>query len=264
LVPQILVIHDTIPLLYPEESPRLHKYYKLLLPRLVRHASFLVTVSDASKRDLIKHYGIAAEKICLAHESARGSFSDPANERKPDGLDREAFFLFVGGFSPRKNLATVIQGFAKARLKVRESLIIVAYPDRWMPQIIQNIEELGISDRVLFLNDLQFAELNYVYRRATALFLLSEYEGFGLPALEAMLVGTPAVVSDTPALAEVVSDAAIKIKAHDTHAVAELMCRLSLEPEFRAGWKEKGLERARTFTWHRTGECLRELLQQFS
>ena len=263
-VPQVLVVHDIIPLLYPEEAPRLHEYYKFLVPRLMRRVDCLVTVSDASRKDLARHYGISSDKISVACDGVNGELANPSHDSKPSGLDCESFFLFVGTFSPRKNLATVIQALAKVRLDIAESLLVVAYPDNWMAPTVQKIAELGISDRVIFLDSLRHAELSYVYRHATALFLLSEYEGFGLPALEAMLAGTPAVVSDTAALAEVVDDAAIKIRAHDAEAAAEAMRRLSLEPPFREEWRQRGLERARLFTWQRTGEQLRTLLQPFS
>jgi len=264
-VSQILVIHDIIPLLYPEEAPGLHKYYKFVLPRTFRRADALVTVSDTSRKDIIKCYGAAgAANICVGHEGVGSAVSNPAKDRKPSGFQCQSFFLFVGTFCPRKNLATVIEALAMSGKEIGESLVVVAYADKWMPAAMQKIAELNVSERVVFLSDLQPEELGYLYDHATALFLLSEYEGFGLPVLEAMSAGTPAVVSDTGALAEVVGDAAIKIKAHDVNAAAAIMSRLSVDQQFRQEWQRKGLQRSRAFTWQRTGEQLARLLQDFS
>jgi glycosyltransferase involved in cell wall biosynthesis len=261
-VPQVLIMHDTIPLVYPEEAPRLAKYYRLALPGFLRHLEALVTVSQASKNDIVQYFGAAPDKVHIAYEGVNPAFANPALDSKPQALHCKAFFLFVGTFSPRKGVNTLIE--ALARLEVPECLVVVAYTDKWMQAVERRIAELGMSERVLFFKGLQTGELGYLYRHATALFLLSEYEGFGLPPLEAMLAGTPAVVSDSAALAEVVGDAAIKIKAHDVDATGEVMSRLSRDEHFREEWRQKGLERARSFTWDRTGEELRELLQQFA
>ena len=147
------------------------------------------------------------------------------SRRDPGRADfrSEPYFLFVGTFSPRKNLETLIRALAKARDHVRESLLIVAYPDKWSTGNLRLAEELGLGNRIVHMCGLTNQEMSFVYGHATALFLLSEYEGFGFPALEAMLAGTPAVVSDSTALAEVVGDAALKINAHDVDAAAKAM-----------------------------------------
>lgn len=261
-VPQLLVVHDLIPLLYPDEAPRLRSYYKKLLPLVLRHSRAIAAVSNHTRSDLLQHYKLGAAYVHVAYNAVHERPVTTRGEVQPNGLPLARYFLFVGTFSPRKNLETVIRALAKVREHVRESLVIVAYPDTWTSGCMQLLEELELQDRAICVSGLTDEEMSYVYRHATALFLLSEYEGFGLPPLEAMVAGTPAVVSDSTALDEVAGDAAIKIGAHDVEAAAEAMLRLSTDPAYREGMRQLGLHQARAFTWERTAQTISELLAQ--
>jgi glycosyltransferase involved in cell wall biosynthesis len=257
--PQLVVVHDLIPLLYPEEAPRLQRYYQLLLPLVFKHSAAVVTVSQHTRGDLLQHYNLDPASVFVAYDGVeQRSLSLQA---KPMFADR-SYFLFVGTFSPRKNLETVLRAFAKVRDKVRESLLIVAYPDPWSSQCLRLAEDLGVGERITRLSNLTGEEMSYAYQHATALFLLSEYEGFGLPALEAMIAGTPAVVSDSTALAEVVEDAAVRVGAHDIDAAAAAMLRLSTDDGYREEMRRLGIQRAQTFTWMRTGTTISEILSR--
>ncbi len=261
-VPQIVVVHDLIPLFYPQEAPRLRIYYRKILPHLLRRASAVIAVSNHTRADLIREFGVEPNKVAVVHNGLRSDLADDSNDRRPPGLHDGRYFLFVGTFAPRKNLRTVIEAMAKVRRDIPEFLVIVAYPDRWKPETIRLIKEVGLSDRVVILSGLHDFEMSYLYRHAMALFLLSEYEGFGYPPLEAMLTGTPAVVSDSTSLAEVVADAALKIKVHDVDAACAAMVRLSQDQDYRCKLQQSGVERARTFTWLEAGSALSNVLSQ--
>lgn len=261
-VPQVLVVHDLIPLLYPEEAPRLRNYYKRFLPRVLKHSAAVVTVSQHTRNDLLQHYEVDPAKVHVAYNGIEQNSVTLRAEQPPAGFPTGPYFLFVGTFCPRKNLQSVIRALANVQDRVSESLLVVAYPDKWTDECFRLAEELGVRDRILHRQGLTDAELFYAYRHATALFLLSEYEGFGFPPLEAMLAGTPAVVSDSTALAEVVGDAAIKIHAHDVVAASETMLRLSTDRPYRDELGHLGAKQARTYTWARTGDTLCEILGQ--
>jgi glycosyltransferase involved in cell wall biosynthesis len=262
--PQILVVHDLIPLFYPQEAPRLHTYYKKILPQLLGRASAVVAVSEHTRADLIREFGLEPKRVAVVYNGLRSDLADAAGDQSPQGLHRGRYFLFVGTFAPRKNLRTVVEAMGKVRQEIPESLVIVAYPDRWKPEIIRLIKDAGLSDRTMILSGLHDFEMSYLYRHATALFLLSEYEGFGYPPLEAMLTGTPAVVSDSTSLAEIVGDAALKIDAHDVDAAAAAMLRLSQDPDYRCKLQQAGVERARKFTWVDAGSALSNVLSAIS
>ncbi len=261
-VPQILVVHDLIPLFYPEEAPRRRSYYEKLLPHVLKHAAAVIAVSHHARNDLLQHYSLNPNRVHVAYNGVLQNSDDQPPGSRPGGFPSEPYFLFVGTFSPRKNLETLIRALAKARDHVRESLLIVAYPDKWSTGNLRLAEELGLGNRIVHMCGLTNQEMSFVYGHATALFLLSEYEGFGFPPIEAMLAGTPAVVSDSTALAEVAGDAALKIGAHDVDAAAEAMLRLSTDHTYREGMRQPGIQRARTFTWARTGQTVSEILSQ--
>lgn len=261
-IPQLLIVHDLIPLLYPEEAPRLRHYYKRVLPRVLKRTASVIVVSKHTQDELLKYYKLDPDWVHIAYNGVDRSLEETRCEKIPASFPIGPYFLFVGTFSPRKNLETVIRALARVRDQVRESLLIVAYPDRWTNRRLELSREMGLSDRVVHLSDLTDQELAYAYGHATALFLLSEYEGFGLPPLEAMLTGTPAVVSDSTALAEGVGDAGIKISAHDIDGAAEAMVRLSNDHAYREGLRESGLQRAQGFTWARAGCGVSEVLAQ--
>jgi len=253
-VPQIITVHDLIPLFYPEECPRQHHYYKWALPRVLRSSVCAVAVSQHTRRDVMERYGLQPSQVTLIYNGLREQFFDPEFGGKPEGCDLPSYFLFIGTFAPRKNLETVIRAFAQIHSEVPEKLAVVAYPDRWQQSLQQLAAELGVADKIVFYSALQHTELGYLYRHATGLILLSEYEGFGFPPLEAMAMGTPAIVSDTTALAEVVGDAAIKHACRDVQQTALAMAKLSSDRNYRDRLGQAGALRARQFTWTNSGE----------
>ncbi len=258
----MLVVHDLIPLFYPEEAPRRRGYYKKLLPHVLKYTAAVIAVSNHTRNDLLQHYTLNPSSVHVAYDGVLQSSEDQSAECTPARFPSEPYFLFVGTFSPRKNLETVIRALAKVRDQVRESLLIVAYPDKWTRGSLRLAKELGLGNRIVHMSGLTNPEISFVYGHATALFLLSEYEGFGYPPMEAMLAGTPAVVSDSTALAEVAGDAALKISAHDVDAAAAAMLRLSTDHTYREEMRQPGIQRARTFTWARTGLTVIEILSQ--
>lgn len=248
-VPQIVTVHDLIPLMYPEECPRQHHYYKWLLPKVLRASICAVAVSQHTRRDVIERFGLQASQVTLVYNGLRQQFFDPEFGSEPEGWSSQAYFLFIGTFAPRKNLETVIRAFAQIHAEVPEKLAVVAYPDRWQQSMQHLAAELGVEDKIVFYSALRHSEVGYLYRHATALILLSEYEGFGFPPLEAMAMSTPAVVSDTTALAEVVGDAAIKHACRDVQQTALAMSKLSSDRGYRDQLGRVGALRARRFTW---------------
>jgi glycosyltransferase involved in cell wall biosynthesis len=259
-VPQIVTVHDLIPLFYPAESPRQRHYYKYVLPHILRASLRTLVVSQHTRRDVIQQYGLDAGRVNVVYNSLREDLLDDSVGAKPEGLGSCPYFLFVGTFSPRKNLETVIRAFARTHSEVPEKLVVVAYPDRWQDSIRRLAKELGVLQKVEFYSGLKNAELKFLYRNATALFLLSEYEGFGYPPLEAMASGTPAIVSDSTSLAEVVGDAGIQLFHRDADGAAVAMRRLSGDSTYRDTFRDKGKLRAGQFRWLNRMEQIGQVL----
>lgn len=255
-VPQVIAVHDLIPLFYPAECPRLHHYYKRVLPYILKGSARTVAASEHTKSDLIDRYKLPPDQVSVVYYGLRPELFDTGADSRPACLDADRYFLFVGSFAPRKNLETVVRAFAKVHADLPEKLVVVAYPDERQSAIHTLARSLNVLDKIAFCSGLTNAELAYLYRNATGLLLLSEYEGFGYPPLEAMATRTPAIVSDSTSLAEVVGDAGITGGCRDFDAAAAAMRRLSLEKLYREVLGKTGEARARQFTW---SNCARQL-----
>jgi glycosyltransferase involved in cell wall biosynthesis len=185
----------------------------------------------------------------------------------PQGHEDGPYFLFVGRLSPNKNLEMVVRAFAAIRRDVRHRLVcVLGITDdrdrRCYAEILDLAVRLGVRDRLHVYSGLSRAQLLFLYRHATALVLLSKYEGFGYPPLEAMAVGTPAIVSDSTSLVEVAGPAAVCVPNTEPDGAAEAMKRLACDPAYRAWLAEAGRAHARQFTCERSGRMIRSILER--
>jgi glycosyltransferase involved in cell wall biosynthesis len=206
--------------------------FKAVVPRAAKRAGHVLAVSERTKRDAVELYGIAPEKITVTPHGVDPAFA-------PGGEPR-GYALFVGAVQARKDPLAALEQARSAGLR-----LVVAGPEK-EPALARELRDGGADLR----GWVEHAELVELYRGADVFLLPSRFEGFGIPALEAMASGTPVVVSDDPALREVVGDAAApSIGA----ALAE-----------RDMWRARGLERAKLFSWtetaRRTSDVYRRVL----
>lgn len=264
-IPQIVTVHDLMPLKYVEENPRQYYYYRYVLPKVLRSTELVLTVSEFSRQELIKAYGISPARVTVTSTGIRPELFEPFNSIQEQPANAP-YFLFVGTFSPRKNLKTVVRALAEIANDIPEQLVIVAYPDRWKSEIVELAAQLNVSSRLSYHSGLTNEQMMWLYRGATALILVSEYEGLGAPPLEAMAVRTPVIVSDSTSLAEVVAGSGINVPCADVSAVASAMRVVSTQPEVRDRLREQGRRRAEKY--HRTrcitvlNRALQPLLQE--
>ena len=262
-VPQVVTVHDVIPIFYRDEGPRQYYLYKHVVPVILTRAAGILAVSEYTRQDVIRLYRVPPERVRVAYSGIREDLFDDRPGARPSEHPVGSFFLFVGTFSPRKNLVTVIRAFAAIANEVPEKLVVVANPDRWMQSALQVASDLNVRDRIVLCHGLPDAEFSYLQRHATALVLLSEYEGLGLPPLEAMAVGTPAIVSDGTSLAEVTGDAAIQVPCHDVSAAAAAMKTVSQSPGLRDSLRTKGKQQSRKFDRKQGGQQIARALRAF-
>jgi glycosyltransferase involved in cell wall biosynthesis len=188
----------------------------------------------------------------------RGDRDAPA----PTGRPRD--ILYVGRSDPYKNLLGLVDAVAqvRARRSLDVRLRIAGPPDPRYPAPQARAHELGLTDHVQWLGYLADPALVEAYQAADLLVLPSRYEGFGLPVLEAMACGTPVVCSDRSSLPEVAGDAALLVDPDDTTALADAIARVLSDAALAADLRQRGLARARAFTWRRTAEATRSIYQQ--
>lgn len=257
----VITVHDLAFLLYPHFLTKGASQYYGQVDRAVRSADHIIAVSRSTKQDVIDHLGIPEEKITVIHEAPH-----PGHRR----LDRDValnyvaerlaldtdYILFVGTIEPRKNLVGLLRAFSLLRNEHgRKEVLVLAGSEGWLTdEVHATVDELSLRNEVIFLGRVSDDDLLHLYNAASLLVHPAFYEGFGLTTLEAMACGTPAVVSNTSAMPEVVGDAAVLIDPHDIEGLVAAMSRVLSDQDFRDNLVERGLKRAAGFTWRRTAE----------
>lgn len=254
---RVTTVHDAIPLVYPSSQPPLTR---LLFHTLIRWsgttADAIVTVSETSARDLHRHLGLPLDKL---HVTPLGvTLPEEAATLADEFAGLAPYLLAVGALHPRKNLARTLEAFT--RLGGGARLVIVGPPSWGADATLEGVLA-GSRDHpnVRYTGFVDDATLDALYRHATALVFPSLYEGFGLPALEAMARGTPVIASATSSLPEVVGDAGLLVDPTSTDAIASAMRRVLDDADLRRDLSVRGLERAAGFRWTDTGRKTLEL-----
>jgi len=258
--PRVVVVHDLIPFFYPEESPRLALYSRSVLPLSLRRAGGIVADSEHTKQDLIREFGIDGRRVSVAYLGVDDCyFSRNGLASAPSGCPDE-YFLFVGACVPRKNPLGVVRAYAEIHERIAHKLVLVTSTGSYPNEVKRVVADLGLSDKVKFYSALPQHQMLFLYRRATALVFLSEYEGFGYPVAEAMAAGTPAIVCAGTSLPEVVGDAGVVVSPGDSGGVARAMIELALDKPARELLRERGLLHRKMFQWPVVAEKLGSVL----
>lgn len=261
---KLLTIHDLSFLRVPEcADPRLRWYLGQVVPRSVRRADFLLADSQSTRRDLVELLRVPDERVQVIYGGVDSAFKPVADRGSLQAVrDRYAggrpFILSLGTLEPRKNYPTLIRAFAQARAAANlpHALVIVGKRGWVYEPTFAVVEDLGLQTHVLFPGFVPDTDLPALYSAADLFALPSFYEGFGLPALEAMACGTPVVVSDVSSLPEVVGDAGLYVQPRDADALAEAMVRLVEDAEFRGELARAGQAQAAKFTWEKAAQEL--------
>ena len=252
-VTTVVTMHDVIPLMRPGQlrTGIVHG----LLYAAVRRADRIIAVSEAGRRDLVAHLHVPAERVDVVYEAAAPQFvpTDPGDVARL-GIGGP-FVLHVGGADPRKNLGALIDAFAAwARERSRPEMLALAGPVRAVERADLEARARASEGRVRHLGFVAEADLPALYSAARCVVMPSSYEGFGLPALEALACGTPVAAYDTGALAEVAGPGGLLVA---DGAMAELLGaveRLCDDVELHDRLAIAGQAHARSFSWRRTAE----------
>jgi glycosyltransferase involved in cell wall biosynthesis len=252
--PSVVTIYDLSFLHYPMALSRARRGYLRLFSRLsCRRARRIIAISESTRRDLVKQWGIAADKIDIAYPGIGEQFRPlPENEveafRARHSLPR--FILHLGTLEPRKNLVRLIQAFARLRTDAK---LVLAGGRGWLcDEIAAEIERLNLQDKVVLPGYLADEALVFWYNAASVLAYPSLYEGFGLPIIEAMACGTPVVTSTASSLPEAAGDAGLLVDPHDTEMLAEALEKALADEVLREEMRTRGLSQAARFTWQAT------------
>ncbi len=256
-VPTVLTVHDLIFKLFPEHHKRLnHLFLNNAMPLFVRRADAIITISEASKHDLIEHYQVLPDKITVIYEAAAPNFTAPTQQdiervRRQYQLP-EQFLLVVGTIEPRKNYSRLLDALMRLRDKHKDLKLVVVGSKGWLfEDFFQRIEELHAEDYVIFPGYVPDADLPAVYGAATIAVMASVYEGFGLPVLEAMACGTPVVSSNAASLPELGGDVARYFDPLNVDEMTATLDTVLNDESLRHTMGKHGPSRAATFSWDR-------------
>jgi len=259
IVPRATVatVHDLGYRHFPGEHPPATRWLRRLSNRWsARRATRVIAVSGATRDDIVRFDGVSPGKITVVHHGHSPAFR-PA---EPDAIDAARqryglagpYLLFVGTLQPRKNLERLLRAFdLLAATEPRVSLVLAGALG-WQPErLARALAGVRARERVSTVGVVDDADLPALLSGAVALAFPSLYEGFGLPALEAMACGTPVLSSTTSSMPEVVGEAGLLVDPLDADAIAAGLARLVRDPALRAELRQRGLARAATFTWER-------------
>jgi glycosyltransferase involved in cell wall biosynthesis len=250
-VKQVAVIHD----IYFEHFPnnlkkRDFKYLHSYFPKFAKKAERIITVSEFSKQDIVKMYGISPEKIDVAYNGASDEFFPITHEKtistRAKWSKNNPYFLFVGALQPRKNLERLLQAFDsfKAETGSNYKLLIVGEAYFWSEEMKKVYALMKYKEDVIFCGHIQKEELVELMGAAEALTFVSYYEGFGIPIVEAMKCACPVLVGNKTASPEIAGDAALVCDPFDVISIKNALIQLSKDEKLKAALSQKGLKRA--------------------
>jgi glycosyltransferase involved in cell wall biosynthesis len=265
--PFVVTIHDCIHLRFPEYLPnRMAPVYAHQMMALsARRARRILTVSQASKRDILHYFGVPPTKVEVIYNALDERLADPPSA---DDLERvrqrflltAPFVLYTGNIKPHKNLDRLIEAFALVRRQTDNlKLLIIGDAISKYPNLRRLVHRHQLHRDVRFLGFVPDATLAALYRMAAVFVFPSLYEGFGLPPLEAMASGTPVITSNVSSLPEVVGDAALLIDPLRPDQIAAAIQRILSDDALRADLVRRGRERARAFSWDRSVARVRDV-----
>jgi glycosyltransferase involved in cell wall biosynthesis len=259
--PSVVTIHDCIHLMFPQYLPNrlAYAYARAQMWSAARRSDCILTVSEASKRDILHLFNVPPEKIVVVYNAIDSHFAvTPSQEavsrvRERYQLDHK-FVLYVGNIKPHKNLVRLIEAFHQLRQGELADLKLLIIGDQIskLPSLRRAVHRHKLHKQVRFLGYVGDDQLAILYRLASVFVFPSLYEGFGLPPLEAMASGTPVVASNVSSLPEVVGDAAVLVNPYDVDAIVDGLRRVLTDPALAANMSRKGIERAREFSWERS------------
>lgn len=257
-VKTVVVIHDVAYFYYPEEFLK-KDLYKLenWTSYALNHSKKVISVSENTKKDIIKFYETPEVKIEVIHNGYNqvDSVATPKEFKAPTA----PYLLYVGTLQPRKNVAKLIEAFNILKNEHADLKLYIVGKKGWLyDEIFARVTQLQLKDDVVFTGYVSESEKNALYKHAQAYVLPSLYEGFGNPPLEAMSAGCPVIVSNNSSLPEICGDACVYFDPSDTMDMVKSIGEVLSNKKLRASLKAKGIQRVKEFSWEK---CAQKTLQ---
>jgi glycosyltransferase involved in cell wall biosynthesis len=266
--PAVVTIHDCIHLMFPQYLPNKLAllYARFFMWWATRRARRVLTVSEASKRDILRFCRVPADRVTVIPNAIDDRFRVAPPEDEVERIRErfqlhEPFVLYVGNVKPHKNLERLIQAVHHLHENGYDELklLVIGSDISKYATLRRAIHAYNLHRYVRFLGFVPDRTLNILYRLTSVFAFPSLYEGFGLPPLEAMACGAPVVTSNTSSLPEVVGDAAVLVDPTDSRAIAEGLAHVLADPNLRADLRRRGVARAQAFSWAEGARAVRRI-----
>ena len=273
-IPIVLTLHDII-FLEPRnrQNQKLSRYQDLgrtyrrhVVPRITKHCSKIITVSNFEKKNILNHFHLDAKKIVMLYNSYDEAFSIQSNWQRDISkhIENSGYFLILGNTDYRKNTDRMIIAYANylKRSEIKRKLLVTSLSKEYINCILAENDIDSIKEQIILTDYLPFADLPSIYHHAFCFLFASLREGFGIPILESMACGTPVITSNTSSMPEVAGPDAILVNPESSDEITEMMLRLETDQDFYEQQRQIGLERAKLFSWRKTAKNLLKLYQE--
>jgi len=265
----VVTIHDCIHLLFPQYLPNRMalSYAKYMMRHAVHRGAAILTVSDASRRDILRFYPEAdPERIQVVPNAIDDAILDDPGEEEMERVKeryqiRGRYVLYAGNIKPHKNLDRLIAAFGLLKQRPGHEdvkLLIIGDEVNKYGSLRRSMETSGVRQDVRFFGFVPDHTLSALYRMASVFAFPSLYEGFGLPPLEAMACGTPVVTSNISSLPEVVGDAALLVDPYNVEEISDGLARVLDDKALCSDLVARGRERVLHFSWERSVKAIHE------
>jgi len=268
-VQTILVIHDLAFEHYPEFIKGLTaKYYRHFTPKFVSKAKKIITVSEATKNDVVKYYGTDSSKIVVAHNGANEKFKPISEQERVENRNRfsegKNYFVYAGSLHPRKNISNLLKAFDDFKFKTKcDYKLLLAGARGWMLQETDEIfNKMQFKQDVIFTGHLETEDLVKVVGSAYAMVYVSFFEGFGIPIVEAMQCNVPVITSNVSSMPEVAGDAGLLVNPNRVDEISNAMIEIFSNSDLRNVLIERGKVQCKKFSWDKTAEIIWNVVEE--
>lgn len=263
----ITTIHDLTYILYPDTmAPSNRKRLEKDMHHTVRNVDYIITISENSKKNIIKYLGIDGSKIEVIYPGVDETYKKLLNDDEITVVKNKyniagKYLLYLGTLEPRKNVETIIRAYNCYKKANNDNLkLVLAGKKGWLyDSIFKLVKELELEEDVIFTDYIDDEDKAPLYQGAEIFLFPSLYEGFGMPVIEAMASRTPVITSNSSSLPEAAGDAAIITEPLDYKSISDSIERILMDDELRETMINKGIEQADKFDWDVSAEKLRNI-----
>ncbi len=264
--PSIITVHD----LFTFDFPKLCRlksvlYFKLFLPRSIKKADKIITISETVKNDILSRFNVPDKKVDVVPLGISPMFKRTINLKVISKYSiSNKYILFVGNIEPKKNLVRLLKAFHKliSEGKISHQLVIAGKKGWKYLEVFSTVHSLNLQNKVVFIGYIPENDLPALYSMAEFFVFPSIYEGFGIPPLEAMACETPVLASNTGALSEITGGNCLMVNPYNTDEIVVGIHKLITDENLRRSYIYKGKKWVKQFTWERTARKTLEVYKQ--